>query len=106
MASLKYPKKLIYPRDGYGEIVLVPWNKQENYENKCAVNSCKSPHTHKQHDSVWVNPIILFRINADLRDGHNSGKQGMIGEENVVKVNLPSLFVTNKVSISVIDSVE
>ena len=53
-----------------------------------------------------MNPIILFRINANLCDSHNGGKQGMIGEENVVEINLTSLFVIDKISVSIINSVE
>lgn len=53
-----------------------------------------------------MDPIILFWIDTNLCDGHNSSEQSMICEEYVIEINLACLLVTDKVAISVIDSVE
>lgn len=53
-----------------------------------------------------MDSIVLFRIDTNLCDGHNSSEQSMICEEYVIEINLACLFVTDKVAISVINSVE
>lgn len=53
-----------------------------------------------------MNTILFFGVDADLSDGQESGKHGMIGEEDVIKINFSCLGIIDEVSVSVVDTVE
>lgn len=53
-----------------------------------------------------MNPIILFGVDADLRNCHYGRKECMICEEDIIKIDFTCLLVINEISISVIDSIK
>jgi len=53
-----------------------------------------------------MHPILLLGINAYLRERNRRGKERMIGKEYIVEIDLASLPIINKVSISVINAIE
>ena len=53
-----------------------------------------------------MNTVVFLGINTDLGDGYSGGKKGMVGKENVIEINLSSLLITDKISISIINSIK
>lgn len=66
----------------------------------------KQPHGNKIDDSRGVDFVVLFGEAHDLGEGEEGGEDGVVGEEEIVQVDLARLVVVDEVSIAVVDGVE
>lgn len=53
-----------------------------------------------------MDSVLFLGVDADLGDGEDCGEEGVIGEEDVVEVNLACLLVVDEIPIGVVDAVE
>ena len=53
-----------------------------------------------------MNSIVFLGETTDLCHGEKGGEDGMIGEENIIKVNFACLFIIDEVSIRIVDGIE
>lgn len=53
-----------------------------------------------------MNYVLVPRVQHDLADTYKGCKQGMVCEEQIVKIYLTSFFRTDKVALRAIDGVE
>lgn len=53
-----------------------------------------------------MDSVNALRIYHNLTDAYQSGEESVIGEENIVKIDMTSFSRTNEVSLSVIYGVE
>lgn len=50
--------------------------------------------------------VLLLGEEDDLREGEEGGEEGVVGEEQVVKVDLPGLVGVDEVAVGAVDGVE
>ena len=50
--------------------------------------------------------VILLGVDEHLSQGEQSGQESMIGEQEVIEIDLPCLILTYEIAVCAIDGVE
>ena len=53
-----------------------------------------------------MDAVVLFGETADLCEGEEGGKDGMVGEEDIVEVDFACLVLADEVAVGVVEWVE